>query len=209
MKNDNVHDFFHNVSRLTIILPIIIIGLAIILKPRAPEIPRTKNVLYAVTPTITPVVTLVKSQTRTPINLQGPLTCAFNSQVNYQGMIYIKNKHVRADVVTSSSSSATISAVLSGDCLYKWEQKSVTGVKMCGLSQYVAILDTMANFGALDAQTLMSLVTQFGNANGATNMPKNVPETVCKKDTVSDGVFDIPKTIRFQVRTATPSATNR
>lgn len=204
MKNDNVHDFFHNVSRLTIILPIIIIAVGIILKPRPKILPQVTTNVYKISPTEQLVNTAAKKK-NISINLTGPFICSLVSQSSYTGKIYIKNKNIRADLFPTGKN-ATISSVLNGDCIYKWENGVSTGTKLCNISQYVGILDTMSNFGALDAQTLMTLVTQFGNANGATNLPKDIPEATCKKDPVEDGVFTIPKTIRFQSKNASSSA---
>lgn len=206
MKNDNVHDFFHGVSRITIILPIIIIAVAIILKPNKFEQSQVKSNQYVVSPTVTPLATPAVSPSGIPINLKGPFICSVIAESEYSGVVYIKNKNVLGDMLVAKENTK-LSVVLKDDCIYKWQQGAKTGVKMCGLSPYLSILDTMSNLNLLDAGILMTMITKYGDDSGAANLTQKAPVVTCKKDAVEDTIFVIPKSVQFQLRTiATPSA---
>lgn len=198
MKQEKVHDFFHNVSRITIILPIIIIALGVILKSSAPNTLQVQNAQIAAQPTVAP--TMYISPTSIPINLTGPLVCTFDSQSDYPGTLFIKNKNVFARLLPKGEE-ATISVLLKDDCVYKWENKATTGAKICSVSQYITMINMLSSFNLLDAESLMNIITQFGQANGAKNMPEKAPAATCLKEMMADSIFDLPKNIQFQLKT--------
>lgn len=209
MKHENVHGFFHNVSRLTIILPIIIIALGIILKPTNEQSPQVQSGAYRAPPLISPTEPIDQTPPGVPINLTGPLVCMFDPQSGYTGTMYIKNKNIYATVLPQDEV-ATASVLLKDDCVYKWQTGSTTGVKICSISQYVNIISMLSNFKMLDANTIMTVITQFGQANGAQNIPKNVPPPTCQTEAIADSIFTLPKSVRFQLKsTPVPSPTIR
>ncbi len=200
MKKDNVHDFFHNISRLTIILPILIIAVAIISKPSKPPGASVQSGKYTLTPSPTVDSQPEKPASDSNINLQGPSVCTLDSDTDYSGFIYIKNKNIKTEFQSLKEGVKT-TVILKGDCMYKWENEEKTGVKICELSQYVGILETMTKFNLLDAETLLNLMTQFGAANGIENIPEKIPPVSCKKEVINDSLFVIPGGVRFETKT--------
>ena len=203
MKQEKVHDFFHNVSRITIILPIIIITLGIVLKSSTQNTTKIQSAQVALQPTITPTTYI--TPTAIPINLTGPLVCTFDSESDYPGTLFIKNKQAFAKILPKNEE-ATISVLLKDDCVYKWEIGAKTGVKICSVSQYVTMINMLSSFNLLDANSLMNIITQFGDANGAKNIPQDVTPPTCLKEMMADSMFDLPKGVQFKLKsTPTPS----
>ncbi len=205
MKHENVHNFFHSVSRVIIVLPIIIIILALIFKPEAPksasQVPVAQNNIIT-SPTIslkipmTPVPTVHK----TVIDINGPVVCTFNQPSGYSGTLYIKNKMIYADA-KDTQLKKTISAIFKEDCAYKWEKGTLIGSKLCGLNKYMSVLEMLSNVGVLNVESIIEIVADYTGQPYDSNMAQTTVID-CKKNSISDTTFVVPTTIQFQLKSS-------
>ena len=199
MKQEKVHDFFHYGSRLTMVLPIIIIILAIVFKPEKTQTLSQVASNTVVPTTISPRPTIFKGKPtpttpKTPVDIKGPTVCTFTNESPYKGMLYIKNKMIYGDV-QEKESKKFISVVLKEDCVYKWEKGTLTGTKICGFTKYMDMLEKMSSIGILTAENLMQIIAEYSNKSYAAY---TTSVDSCKKETISDTVFRIPSNIQFQ-----------
>lgn len=96
--------------------------------------------------------------------------------------------------------------LVKGDCYYKWNTGEFTGDKMCGISTYISLYETIsAVSGGMDLGTLLSF-SQMSDVKTASISADFLQKTVesCKKVEVNDSVFTVPTTIRFK-ETAAPT----
>jgi hypothetical protein len=196
MDHEEMHNFFHHISRFTIILPIIIIALGIILKQDQP-----KNLSYSTykppTFTPTPLITATPTTTKphgTPVDLEGPTVCTVTDEGAYTGTLYIKNKVIYGDI--HEQTDRNISVLLQGDCVYKWDTTKKSGDKVCGITKYMSVLEALSKVNVLTAENVMNILAQYNNSSIDT---KNV-KAVCKKESFSNTLLQLPPNIIFQLK---------
>lgn len=198
MDQDQLHNVVHKISKFNIILPIVIIMLGILLKPEAPKnITYTKTVALSPIPSLAPtnIIPTVSHPTKvpgTPINLQGPQVCNFHDDQNFSGSIFIKNKQVYGELLEKKTNIKS-KLLLQGDCVYKWSTEIVSANKMCGLSKYISVFDSMASVNLLTAEDLINTLAEYGRNTKLQNLV-----TQCTKEQISDAKYKLPANIKFQ-----------
>lgn len=105
----------------------------------------------------------------------------------------IKNRQMAATVTQEKGST---NYLITNDCLYQWENSSTTGMKVCGISQYLSMLEMFSSF--LSPGSMLSSLPGLGSA-----LP--VPQELiggflesCTETSIDDTLFSVPTNISFQ-----------
>lgn len=192
---EDLDKLFYFASRLVITIPIIVLILALILKlnnssRQIKSIPE-KQIL---TPTPTKSVKIASPEAM--LDLKGPFICQLSSQ-DATISAYIKDKKILAEIKKLDE---TTNYILNSDCLYIWtKDKSFTGVKKCGLSSYINLMESFISSG------LLSLDSLFSSSELKNSYLLNLKETdfqslfkTCKKQSVDERLFILPTQILFK-----------
>lgn len=124
------------------------------------------------------------------LNLQGPFVCQYSTpQASMSG--YIKANKILGQV---KSLLQTKNILLNGDCLYLWDTTSTAGQKICGLTQYLSLLNYIPLSSFLgNSQLLSKLPAQFNE------IPKLLGS--CKHEEIQDEkIFLIPANVVFKTK---------
>jgi hypothetical protein len=190
----------HGASKVVIIIPLVILFLAVVLQlqQRVPFLNSKSKisptpVLKPLSPTPPPVTSKVK------IDLNGPYMCSYADK-QQSAQVYIKNKNILIQMMQAHGENILIN----GDCYYKWEPNQFTGDKMCGVSTYLGLYETMSALGGVDIGSVLS-IAHLSDDKGAALSSDFIENVVnsCKKQEVSDTVFAIPRTVSFKDTTPT------
>lgn len=186
MKQDPIHDFFEGGSKAIFLIPVVlfIIMLFQVLGPPKGT-PQVRQF-----PVLTP--TVVSAQNT--LNLQGPFICTSSSKTA-SWSAYIKDKKI---VVISKQSKEVGNYLLDGDCGYIWKTPGVTGQKICGLSSYIPIAESLLSSGLVSIETILSSgsIPQIASVN-MEDINKLIKSCI-KKEIIEKSVFQIPAGVRFE-----------
>ncbi len=190
-----IDQFFHLVSRYIIFIPILVIGVALFLKFDQPS--KIQSLQQTTTPTILPTA-VPTSQPNTSINLDlnGPLSCQGKvDEITYT--VAIKNKQILAAIVQNKKQN---NFLISGDCLYQWEEGLYVGQKTCGLGQYLSLFESLNSLGIVNANIILDYLPKLGLQSKLPFDPNQIHTILssCKKQPVDDRLFSIPKTVLFK-----------
>lgn len=206
-QNKQLDDTFHIVSRLTIILPIVIIIFGIVLKFSAGSSQQKSSTpLSGISLIPTPTKTQnfldslsisKKSTTSAKFRLTGPLNCSFESDAATISA-YIQDKKI---YIETNREKEVQYYLLKGDCVYIWSKGNYSGEKICGISQQIAIIDGLLTSNLIDSTLLDGTINQIlpnfsiGKSNDILSSVLNS----CKKEEIPGSIlFDIPKNILFK-----------
>lgn len=176
--NEDLHSFFSFVSKAVLITPIVIVILSLFFKFNQPK---TGSVLPANSEisTFSPTISDAKNGS-IKFDLVGPIVC--NNLFIQNKKVFLRNK--------------SINYLLYGDCLYTWENKANQGIKKCGLSTYIGLVENYLGFMNIDDLANNSLVKdKLQNKDiDLVNIIKS-----CKRREIKDkNIFEIPKKITFK-----------
>lgn len=198
MDHSKVHSFFSHVSRITIILPLVILAVGIVLKADQQKmLSKTQQLQQAtLAPILTPTPSPQAKKKSTPVNLTGPLTCLVTTKNagEAQGTVHIKNRSVYVQFVKTNPQADESFYLVKGECLYRWKKGIPTGEKTCGLQQYLTIMDTLSGLNLLDAETMINMFVEQG---GDRTLAEKFEAPVCQKAEIQDSTFTIPAGVRF------------
>ncbi|KKP29277.1 MAG: hypothetical protein UR15_C0018G0003 [Parcubacteria group bacterium GW2011_GWA2_31_28] len=201
MSQKQIDNFFHAISRLVIIFPIITVILVLILKFNQ-QTSILKNSSVKQNQQSTKINQSLKAKKQEKIskifNLKGPLVCNFSS-TSATISAQILDNNIRATIKKSSS---TVSAIMKGDCLYYWDEKNYLGEKICGLSTYLSLINSGFLGNLSDNKLLDNALPQFlpGNKSQSTNSTadiRKVMNTCVDKEIKDARIFEVPKGIKF------------
>ncbi len=184
-----------HVARATIIIPIFVILVSLFFFSQSKlQAFQAKKALLA-KPTSIPVSPTTSAKETMKINLSGPLSCSYTDSTSMVSA-RLKNKNL---LVARTEQMKLTNYLVNGDCLYTWGGENQPGKKMCGIGQYVSILDTLSNFGLLDVSSIMGNLSQFGLKSDTLPSEDVIASVLknCKKESIGDSVFTIPSTIQF------------
>jgi len=206
MKETKDTEHLHNITRFVIFLPLIIVIIFLFFNSRS----RGEN-YGAISPTQTLTQTPENNLLNTAsgikpvtsngkLDLIGPTVCAYKDEKS-STTAYIKNKNIYAKQVSSKSSTEFI---LKGDCVYIWGKDSVSGQKICGVSQYLGIFEMLSSMPFFDLKAIVPAL--LGGTTGV-EIPDKLPDLdkVCKKGEVDEKLFTIPEGVAFQVPSVSPT----
>ncbi|OGK23647.1 hypothetical protein A3A46_02185 [Candidatus Roizmanbacteria bacterium RIFCSPLOWO2_01_FULL_37_13] len=208
-QNKQFDDAFHIVSRLTIILPIVIIIFGIALKLSGGSSQQKSFLEYSLTPTPTRPQNFLdnlsiskKSTASAKFSLTGPLNCFFETDAATISA-YIKDKKI---YIETNGEKEVQNYLLSGDCIYIWSKGNYSGEKICGISQQVGIIEGLLTSNLLDSSFLDGTLNQI-LPNFPIGKSKDILSSVlnsCKKESANwrtnSILFDIPKNVLFKNR---------
>lgn len=204
----------HTISKITIVIPIIVIALALVYKlSQSPEITYKQNRTYPtpVIPTLRPLnqAADATSSAQIQLDLQGPYSCKYTSPDKENYILAIENKKV-AFSLQSAAGSADF--WLSGDCLYARDNAARFGKKTCGLSQVISMIELASKFGGGFPADSITDFLKMGQQVGGRESVKITEDSMqkllatCKKTEVDDKVFVPPANVTFVEPTNTPNA---
>lgn len=201
-KDQNqIEDFFHITSRLIIIFPLVIILLALVLKfGQKTENKGYKQVLPSSTikynkPNFIDILK-ANSSPSARLNLKGPFICQLNTSTSSLSA-YIKNKKISGNLAEKGKVTHTL---FTDDCLYLWQEGNYSGERICGLSSYVNLAETLLSMNLVDFGQILSRLNQFDSSLSALskNDAKSFINSCKKEEIVSDSIFILPKNVLFK-----------
>lgn len=169
-------DFFSFVSKAVIVIPIVIFILSLFFKFNT-----TKTGLMNQVPTIITSTPIVQNNTF-KFDLKGPIVC---------DNLFIENKKV---LLKNKSTNY----LLSGDCLYFWQEGKLVGGKKCSLSNYINMAENYLGFLNIDDLANNSLIKDKMRSADI-DFAKVVKS--CKREEIKDkSIFEVPKQVRFEIK---------
>lgn len=195
MKEENSLDTAtYNISRLVIAIPLLllIVGISVKFMNFSSPTPTTQ---VAQLPTPSPQqnefvdnVIQKSSAEEIKIDLQGPWFCSIETpnQIN----VWIQNKNVKAEFKEANQINT---ALVNGDCLYRWNSAEKGGKKMCGLSQYFPLFQILSQLKVVNTDTFATIIPALSISG--MNINTNVANTLmksCKRQEIPNSVFTIP-----------------
>lgn len=198
MEKTAGYDIFSILSKLTIIIPLMVIVIALIIKFNVKTNNNSVGDKIRPTPTVKP-----NEANKIKIDFIGPWQCNFdlnNSSISAS----IKDRKIMA---RREEGNVVEYYFYKDDCLYSWQSQKYSGYKYCGLSSGVTIIETMANFsGGLDLESLAKNLTQLGINNSLLNDFKTTDlNNKCQKKEFSEDNFTVPTNVLFKNATLTPT----
>lgn len=178
-------DFFHFISRLVIVIPIVIIIGALILKFNQKKENYSQKIIF--TPTVAPTKTpIISSTPAIKFDLIGPLVCQINEKETSISA-YVKDKKIlltkNEKGLPADKQEKVDYFLVKEDCLYWWEEGKYSGEKICGISSYLSYFEQLSQFGFMGMGNL-DLGHLIGN---------------CRKEEIKDlKIFEVPKNILFK-----------
>lgn len=204
VQNKKLDDFFHTASKLTIVVPIAVILLAIFLK-FGRGAPQEKSFLkYSLTPTPTKAKNLFESINRlkqstssAKFNLTGPLSCSISADTATMSA-YVKDKKIRLSIEEKNNFQ---NYLLREDCVYIWKSGSYSGEKICGLSQQIGLIESLLSSNLIDPTVIFENLNQVMavSPTGISSLGLESVLNSCSSRAIQNlTVFDIPKNILFK-----------
>lgn len=201
-QNQPLDDFFHTVSRLLIVFPLVIIIIAIYLKFNNDSSYKKSALVTSGSQTEQKSKTsYVKGadsiNSHLKLDLNGPFICKSENQ-GASLSAYIKDKMVLIDM---SEKNIQQNLLLRDDCIYFWQSGNFSGEKICGLTNYVNMAEKLLASNLLNASTLFNALNQFDNLPSGLKDKVNLDNLVssCAKNEISNNsLFNIPNNILFK-----------
>lgn len=185
------------ISKAVIILPLAIIIIALLIKFDA----RPKTLEQKITaPTIILTQIPISSARATDeakLNLLGPLVCSYQDKTSSISAS-IKNNQI---LIVSQTNKTTQKYLVQDDCFYSWETLKLTGEKKCGgIKQILNVINMLLGLNILPASNIDSYFSQIETAGQSLQINQAQMKTLlnsCKKESISDSIFILPKEVRF------------
>lgn len=203
-QHKQLDDFFHFVSRLTIVFPIGLILIAIFVKLTNGNSQQKGFREYSLTPTPSKSLSILdklnspkKSTPSAKFNLTGPLTCEFNSESG-DVKAYIKDKKI---LIRMNEKNILNNYLLNGDCIYIWKSEIYSGEKICGIAQQVSIVEGLLATGLLDSNFIFSKLGKSFELpiTGSSQDDVNSALDSCREEKTPSSVqFEVPKNVLFK-----------
>lgn len=192
--HDTIHAFFHNFSRLIMLIPVVIVVIALLLKISKTDssVVEKATPSNAITATTAPLM-----ENKNIINLQGPSVCLYKSKEASWSAI-IQNRMIWARSVEQMK---TTDYILNGDCLYSWEKNKYTGEKICGIGQMLSIGESLFNSGLMNEDMFDSMLGKVKINIPLIPQYKDIQKIIssCRPGkTVPRIQFDLPKQVLFK-----------
>lgn len=196
MEKDDVFEIFSILSKAVIIVPIMVVFIGLIYRFNQSQNSPLPLRIEGLTGQAKPKIKNQATQTKINIDLKGPLVCdgkIDNLIIN----AFIKDKKIKA-VLNQNNIKSNV--LFNGDCYYRWQEGEYVGERVCGLSPFMSVAETMMNFGGLNLNSITSQLAKLGlDQKIATNQAK-ITELVqsCKKKDIDTKTFVVPNNILFK-----------
>ena len=194
MEKDDVFEIFSVLSKAIIVVPIVVVIIGLIYRFNKQDQKSKIKDQNLVTPTI--IKQQNNNQSKITIDLKGPLVCKGKID-NLTIDASIKDKKIK---VFLDQKTKKENMLLAGDCYYRWEEGQYAGEKVCGLSSFISIAETVISLGGSNLSLITSQLTKLGlDKKIATNEAK-ITEIVqsCKKGNIDTNFFEVPSNILFK-----------
>jgi hypothetical protein len=186
-KIEFLEDFFSSYAKIALFIPLAILIIGLFL--RLAENKTIKQDLVLISPTATIKKSITPTPSKIKIDLEGPFICQINtSEASISA--FIEKQKVFAQL---QEKEAVKNYLLSGDCLYSWEEKKYTGEKICGLGQYLPLLNNLSSFN-------FDLVNQLaGNQIPLKEFSINQLFSQCRnEEIINKEIFKLPSLVIFK-----------
>ncbi len=196
MENGGWENVFGFLSKLTIVIPLIVIAVVLLIKISG------WNKAKTVAPTL---IKKKEASSEAKFNLNGPLICYTNTS-SASISAYIKNKNI---FVKTDNKEKVENYLLAGDCFYHWSKEKFIGEKTCGFSSLLPFADLLTNLNLVSLDSLIKFIPQNEAVNIISSNEANITKLVksCQKHEVDDKVFIVPADVLFK-NTISLSPTN-
>jgi hypothetical protein len=185
--------FFHYISKGIIFVPIIIIIIALIMKGTSNNkvqiviVPSPTVIVVRATPTPSLWEEIKDSTIAASFNLTGPFSCNVkDSDKNME--LEIASNQVYVSYVKNKESKK---GLLQGDCFYSWNDLLSKGEKICGISPYLSLLESMSLQSLLSNPLLSSVI------KGKEKDIVKLMLSCVKKPVLNRNVFYVPVNVVF------------
>ena len=189
--------FIDFISRLSVIIPLAILFIAVVF------LYSSKSALKVEDSNTKPQQQVKINASIKNIDLNNESICDYSSK-EASISAYIKSKRIFLQNTDKENKERSY-LLISGDCLYRWQDKGNKGEKTCGISSFITIADNLIKFGLINPETLSK---QFTNLDKYIGMNIDLGEALknvkCIKTKVPLTIsFEIHKKIKFQEATPT------
>jgi hypothetical protein len=204
MRKANIDNIIYSLSKITIVVPIIIILVALfVFMNRRFAATKTMSNSF-ISPTSLPVensslfnsLLQQNSTNEGKLDLKGPYYCIYGTKTSTISA-YIKNLSIYAE---QNSLNSQNNFLLNGDCFYIWQKGKFSGEKLCGISQFMPMINMFSNIG-ISIDNLFNYLPlndllkdkQFISKEEIDKFVKS-----CKKQEIDDLIFEVPRQILFR-----------
>jgi len=186
-KTEFLEDFFSSYAKIVLFIPLVILIIGLFL--RLTENKTIKQDLALISPTATIKKSITPTVSKIKIDLEGPFVCQINTSEASISAFVEKQKVF----VQLQEKEAVKNYLFSGDCLYSWEEKKYTGEKICGLGQYLPLLN---NLTSLNLDFVSQLI---GNQMPLKDFSINQLFSQCRKEEITNKeIFKLPSLVIFK-----------
>lgn len=191
--NNTLDNLFHYISKGIVFVPIVIILIAVIIKGTSTN--KTQPaIILSPTPTViqatpTPGIwdKIKESTIAASFNLTGSFTCKIKNEVK-ETELKISNKQAYVSYVKGQENKK---GLLQGDCVYSWDGITYKGEKMCGITPYLSIIESMSLQSILSNPLLSNVI------NGKEKDIAELLNSCLKKPIINQNVFYVPTNVMF------------
>jgi hypothetical protein len=180
-------DFFSSYAKIALFIPLAIFIIGLFLRFTQNKTTKQDLVLISPTPAIRKSITPTASKIK--VDLEGPFICQIsNPEASISA--FIEKQKVFTQL---KEKEAVKNYLFSGDCLYSWQEKKYTGEKLCGLGQYLGLLNNLTSLN-------LSFVSQLiGDQSPLNNFSVNQFLSQCRKEEiVNKEIFQLPSLVIFK-----------
>lgn len=203
-KTHYFDEIFFYLSKAVIIIPIVTVIIALVIKfSQKQVVTKSQKIPYLVTPTTVVMQNLninsiiqrhASGEAR--LNFGGPFYCRYS----FSGATisaYLLNSNAQVELIREK----TDNLLLKNDCIYFWETHQLTGQKICGISNYLPMLQILTQFNPSGGLVgISNLLNQLGGKNTEIFKNINLMELVdsCKKKEINEKIFELPVSVLFK-----------
>lgn len=205
-QKNTIHDdkglrVFGKLSKYIILFPLIAIVVLIFMKVSSGSFGRSESTqMRTPTPlpvkkTFTPITKVNETKNASAsakLDLKGPLVCSYSDEKATVD-VFIKDSQIYAEMPNKGEKERLL---ITGDCLYNWDEGETTGKKMCGVGQYIKLIETFSKLGVIDMDTIFGQITELQPSISVPDS-KQLAKS-CMREEIEDEVFAIPQNIEFK-----------
>ncbi len=192
IDHDDVFEVFSILSKIIIFIPIAVIIVALVYKFNQNQNPKLKT--QSQSSNLKSNHTQNNTQPKLTLDLTGPWVCSGKID-NLLVDIFIKDKKIKA-VLDQKNKKENM--VFNDGCYFHWFNDQYVGEKLCGLSSFVPVVETMISFGDLDLviKQLAKLGLEEKIATNSAEATKLMQS--CRKKNIDAEIFYVPANILFK-----------
>ena len=192
-NNHPLDDFFHIVSRILFIVPVVVILIALLTKFSFAPSEIKQGPKISLSPTMP--LEIKTSSPSAKLNLQGPFQCQLVSP-DSSASAFIKERKV---YITVNRKETDQHVLLNGDCVYMWGKTGFNGEKVCGVSSYISLAESLFSLNIISPESLFEQFSSLLPAGEMSNIDMAGILNSCKKEEIKDNtLFAVPKNILFK-----------